>query len=134
LAIINKDDWPFSIQNIERAPMTESTRRIVAAIRAIPPGKVSGYRDVALAAGIPNGARQVAWTLHSLTDSQKLPWHRVIKACGRIALDRGDGRELQAALLRAEGVEVSDDGEVDMARYGFTSANHSVFPPAGSKP
>jgi methylated-DNA-protein-cysteine methyltransferase-like protein len=100
--------------------MTESTRRIVAAIQAIPPGKVSGYRDVALAAGIPNGARQVAWTLHSLTESQKLPWHRVIKACGRIALGRGDGRELQTALLRAEGIEVSDNGEVDMARYGFT--------------
>jgi methylated-DNA-protein-cysteine methyltransferase-like protein len=104
-----------------RIAMTESTRRIVAAIRAIPPGKVSGYRDVALAAGIPNGARQVAWTLHSLAESQKLPWHRVIKACGRLALARGDGRELQTALLRAEGVEVSGDGEVDMARYGFTS-------------
>ena len=101
--------------------MTESTRRIVAAIRTIPPGKVSGYRDVALAAGMPNGARQVAWTLHSLTESQKLPWHRVIKACGRLALARGDGRELQIELLRAEGVEVSDDGEVDMARYGFIS-------------
>jgi methylated-DNA-protein-cysteine methyltransferase-like protein len=107
--------------------MTESTRRIVAAIHAIPPGKVSGYRDVALAAGMPNGARQVAWTLHSLTESQKLPWHRVIKSCGRLALAPGDGRELQISLLRAEGVEVSDDGEVDMARYRFTSGNYSVI-------
>ncbi|MDR1412124.1 MAG: MGMT family protein [Spirochaetaceae bacterium] len=99
--------------------MTESTRRIVEAIRAIPKGKVSGYRDVALAAGMPCGARQVAWTLHSLSESQNLPWHRVIKACGRLALPEGNGRELQAALLRAEGVEVSEAGEVDMARYGF---------------
>ncbi|MDR0452376.1 MAG: MGMT family protein, partial [Treponema sp.] len=83
--------------------MTESTRRIVAAIRAIPKGKVSGYRDIAAAAGMPSGARQVAWALHSLTESQKLPWHRVIKASGRLALAEGDGRELQTALLRAEG-------------------------------
>jgi methylated-DNA-protein-cysteine methyltransferase-like protein len=103
--------------------MTESTNRIIAAIRAIPPGKVSGYRDVALAAGMPGGARQVAWTLHSLTEREKLPWHRVIKACGRIALMEGYGRELQTALLRAEGVEVSDSGEIDMTRYRFTSSN-----------
>jgi methylated-DNA-protein-cysteine methyltransferase-like protein len=101
--------------------MTELTRRIAAAIRAIPPGKVSGYQDIALAAGLPNGARQVAWTLHSLAESQKLPWHRVIKSCGRLALAEGDGRELQMSLLRAEGVEVSGRGEVDMARYRFTS-------------
>jgi methylated-DNA-protein-cysteine methyltransferase-like protein len=104
-----------------RVAVVESTRRIVAAIRAIPPGKVSGYRDVALAAGLPGGARQVARILHSLAESQKLPWHRVIKACGRLALAEGAGRELQTALLRAEGVGVSDAGEVDMARYGFIS-------------
>jgi methylated-DNA-protein-cysteine methyltransferase-like protein len=111
----------FLYQDMERIVMTESSRRIAAAIRAIPPGKVSSYRDVALAAGMPNGARQTAWILHSLTESQKLPWHRVIKTCGRLALAPGNGRELQISLLRAEGVEVSDDGEVDMARYRFIS-------------
>jgi methylated-DNA-protein-cysteine methyltransferase-like protein len=71
---------------------------------------------------MPNGARQVARILHSMSESQNLPWHRVIKSCGRLALPEGGGRELQTALLRAEGIEVSDSGEVDMARYGFTSA------------
>jgi methylated-DNA-protein-cysteine methyltransferase-like protein len=101
--------------------MIESSRRIIAAIRAIPPGRVSSYRDIALAAGMPNGARQVARILHSLGESQKLPWHRIIKADGRIALPEGGGRELQTALLRQEGVEVADNGQVDMARYGFTA-------------
>jgi methylated-DNA-protein-cysteine methyltransferase-like protein len=50
-----------------------------------------------------------------------LAWHRIIKADGSIALGEGKGRELQIALLRAEGVEVSDAGRVDMARYGFTT-------------
>jgi methylated-DNA-protein-cysteine methyltransferase-like protein len=111
--------------------MTESTRRIIAAIRAIPEGKAAGYRDIALAAGMPNGARQVAWTLHSLSESQNLPWHRVIKSCGRLALPEGGGRELQTALLRAEGVEVSDDGVVDMARFSFTSASRKKSPRHG---
>jgi methylated-DNA-protein-cysteine methyltransferase-like protein len=94
--------------------MTENTIRIIQALKAIPKGKVSSYRDVALAAGIPNGARQTVRVLHSLSEKYNLPWHRVVRSTGSIALRRGEGRDLQISLLRAEGVEVSDDGKVDM--------------------
>jgi methylated-DNA-protein-cysteine methyltransferase-like protein len=99
--------------------MTETTQRIVDVIRSVSPGKVACYRDVALAAGLLNGARQVAWTLHSLTETCALPWQRIIRADGFIALESGSGREVQIALLRAEGVEVSGAGKVDMTRYNF---------------
>jgi methylated-DNA-protein-cysteine methyltransferase-like protein len=92
---------------------SESTLRILAAIRAVPAGRVSSYRDIGFAAGLPNGARQVARILHSLGGTEKLPWHRIVKADGRIALREGNGRELQIALLRAEGVRVSTAGVVD---------------------
>ena len=98
--------------------MTEATLRIVKAIKAIPIGKVSSYRDLALAAGIPNGARQTARVLHSLSEKFDLPWHRVIRSNGTIALREGEGRELQINLLRSEGVEVSAAGSVDMLRFG----------------
>ena len=99
--------------------MIESTRRIVEAIRAVPAGKVSSYRDISLAAALPNGARHVVRVLHSMSRSENLPWHRIIKADGRIALPEGEGRELQIAMLRAEGVNVSDAGQVYIKRYGF---------------
>jgi methylated-DNA-protein-cysteine methyltransferase-like protein len=98
--------------------MHPSTSSIIEKIRAIPKGKVSCYRDVGMAAGMPNGARQVARVLHSLSEKEKLPWHRVIRADGSIALEPGAGLELQAALLRAEGVEVSEEGRVDMGKFG----------------
>jgi methylated-DNA-protein-cysteine methyltransferase-like protein len=105
--------------------MTESTARIVKAIRSIPRGKVACYRDIGIAAGMPNGARQVARALHSLTESQKLPWHRVIRADGFIAMPPDRGGDLQAALLRAEGVEAGYSAKpgglpywVDMEKYG----------------
>jgi methylated-DNA-protein-cysteine methyltransferase-like protein len=104
----------------ERAPedkTTESTLRIINALKSVAPGRVSSYRDIALAAGIPNGARQVAQVLHSMSQTQNLPWHRIIRADGRIALPWGGGREEQIALLRAEGVRVSDAGEVSPAFY-----------------
>ena len=98
--------------------MTETTSRIIKAIRAVPRGKVSCYRDIALAAGLPNGARQVVRVLHSMTEKYKLPWHRIIRADGCIALASCQGRELQTELLRAEGVEVSETGRIDLGRYG----------------
>jgi methylated-DNA-protein-cysteine methyltransferase related protein len=97
--------------------MTESTLRIIQAIKAIPKGKVSSYCDVALAAGLPNGARQVVRVLHSLSEKYDLPWYRVIRSNGSIALKEGEGKEPQIQLLRAEGVEVSPDGLVDMGRF-----------------
>jgi methylated-DNA-protein-cysteine methyltransferase-like protein len=98
--------------------MHPSTISIIEKIRSIPRGKVSCYRDIALAVGMPNGARQVVRVLHSLSEKEKLPWHRVIRADGNIALKSCAGLELQAALLRAEGVEVSEGGRVDLEKYG----------------
>jgi len=98
--------------------MTESTGRVINAVRAIPKGRVSCYRDVALAAGLPNGARQVVRVLHAMSEKYRLPWHRIIRADGSIALERCRGGDLQARLLREEGVAVSETGRVDMERYG----------------
>ena len=98
--------------------MTDSTCRIIEQILTIPKGKVSCYRDVAFKAGLPNGARQTVRVLHSLSQKHDLPWHRIIRADGRIGLKEGEGRELQISLLRDEGVEVSPAGRVDMERFG----------------
>jgi len=98
--------------------MTDSTRLIIEQILAVPQGRVSCYRDIALKAGFPNGARQVVRVLHSLSGKFDLPWHRIIRSDGSIALREGAGRELQISLLLAEGVEVSRFGKVDMGRFG----------------
>ena len=97
--------------------MTLYTRRIIEEINAIPRGKVSCYGDIARKAGLPNGARQVVRVLHSMSEKYNLPWYRILKVNGFIALESGAGAELQAALLRKEGVEVSDHGRVDLIKY-----------------
>jgi len=98
--------------------MTESTGRIINAIRAVPSGKVSCYRDIARVAGLPNGARQVVRVLHAMSEKHRLPWHRIVRADGRIALKQFQGGDVQARLLCAEGVAVSKTGQVDMGLYG----------------
>jgi len=92
------------------------TSRIIEQILAVPKGKVSSYRDIAARAGLPNGARQTVRVLHSMSEKYNLPWHRIIRSDGRIALD-GEGRDMQIALLRGEGVKVSRNGKVDKSFF-----------------
>ena len=93
------------------------TVRAVAILRAIPRGKVATYGLVAAAAGSPLGARQVVRILNSMSRAHRLPWHRVINSRGTISLPRGLGFETQRALLRREGVRVTNRGEVNLKKY-----------------
>jgi methylated-DNA-protein-cysteine methyltransferase related protein len=90
---------------------------IFAVLRAIPPGKVTTYGQVAQLAGLPRAARLVGHTLRGLPDHTALPWHRVINAQGRIALPTGSAAFLeQVARLSAEGVTVNN-GRISLSQY-----------------
>jgi methylated-DNA-protein-cysteine methyltransferase-like protein len=88
-------------------------------INAVPRGRVSSYGAIAALAGLPNGARTVVRILHSSSGSSGLPWWRIIRADGSIALRRGGGFEEQAARLADEGVKVDRNGRVDMSVFGW---------------
>ena len=87
---------------------------IIAAIQAIPRGKVATYGSVARAAGYPGAARRVAWTLHQ---SFGLNWQRVVGAGGQIKT-RGDSAIEQRLLLEAEGVRFRGR-RVDMKAHEY---------------
>ena len=92
--------------------LSEFTRAIIGAVRAIPAGEVSSYGAVAAAAGSPRAARQVVRVLASCSGKYALPWHRVVNKAGCIALKDPALALDQLARLRAEDVEVSDSGRV----------------------
>ena len=86
------------------APTPE--QRILAAIRAVSRGQVAGYGVIAQRAGLPGRARLVARILGQHEDAS-LPWHRIVRSDGRIALPPGSaGWDEQIRRLRAEGVDV----------------------------
>ena len=96
---------------------TEFHKLTIAAIKKIPSGKVATYGQIAAMAGSPRGARQVVRALHSSSDKEGLPWHRVINSQGMISLPPGRGFELQRQLLEDEGVEFDRKGRVDLKRF-----------------
>jgi methylated-DNA-protein-cysteine methyltransferase-like protein len=81
---------------------------VLRAVRAIPRGEVRSYSQVALYAGRPGAARGVGHELKELT-SPSVPWWRVIRADGTLAPSVA---QEQARRLRAEGVEVTQRGEL----------------------
>jgi methylated-DNA-protein-cysteine methyltransferase related protein len=90
----------------------EFTQRIIAAVKSVKPGQVASYGAIAAAAGNPQGARQVVRVLNIYSEKEGLPWHRIVRKDGSIALPRGGGFELQKTLLEAEGVVVDESGRI----------------------
>lgn len=92
------------------------------AVREIPPGQVLGYGHVAARVGHPRMARQVGWALAALEPGETVPWWRVIRSNGTLALQGDPGRgPLQRRLLEDEGVDFQND-KVDMRRFHWDGA------------
>jgi methylated-DNA-protein-cysteine methyltransferase-like protein len=87
-------------------------------VAAVPRGKLVSYGQVAMMAGHPRAARQVGWVLHGLPRGSKIPWQRVVNTNGYVP---SRGREFEAmeqiSRLRAEGIDVGDDGAMDLEIY-----------------
>lgn len=89
-------------------------KKVVQLIKNIPRGKVATYGLIAASAGSPRAARQVVRTLHTSSDKEKLPWHRVINSKGKISLKPNSGYEIQKAMLEDEGIIFSLDDKIDL--------------------
>jgi methylated-DNA-protein-cysteine methyltransferase-like protein len=87
--------------------------------RQIPSGRVIGYGQLAAALGSARAARQVGWAMAALPADTDVPWHRVVRSSGHLAMQGDPGRPLlQRFLLEREGVTFVGD-RVDMGRYGW---------------
>lgn len=105
-------------------------QRIWQIVAAIPYGHVATYGDVARLAGSPRAARQVGGVLSRLPEGTTLPWHRVVNRHGTISL-QGDSLLRQRDALEAEGIEVSDEGQLDLEtnRWDFRQEKGATTSP-----
>lgn len=118
------------------------------AVRAIPPGTVITYGDLAERVGLArNSARAVASVLSSRPDNDawettppeehSIPWWRVVKADGSLLSEVDDRSrawvEWARKVLTAEGVPFTNDGRVASLAQG-TSRSGGGSPGSRSKP
>ena len=94
-----------------------SYQLIYNVVRRIPRGRVATYGQVASLAGLAGHARQVGYALNALPDGTVVPWHRVVRAAGRISTRPTPGGELvQQLLLAKEGVRLDARGRIPLER------------------
>ncbi len=107
---------------MERAGMRSGGffEKVYEALKQVPKGKVVTYGQLALAVGAPRLARQVGYALHVNPQPVVIPCHRVVNRFGALAPAFAfGGQEIQAQLLRAEGVAVSEAFTVDLSIYQY---------------
>ncbi len=98
--------------------------RIYRVVRAVPAGRVATYGQVAEIAGRCT-PRMVGYAMASVPSGTDVPWHRVINSRGEISL-RGEGLDLQRALLESEGVTFDERCRVDLSEFGWTGPGVSL--------
>lgn len=81
--------------------MSEFSRQVHKVVKAIKPGKVMNYREVAEAAGSPKAWRSVGRILARNQDLH-VPCHRVIKSDGRTGGYNRGGERVKQELLEQE--------------------------------
>lgn len=98
--------------------MSHFTEKVIRYVKAIPPGKVATYGQIAELAGKPQGSRGVGWILHSCSTRHQLPWHRVLNAQGKISFEAGTHNfRQQKKRLEKEGIEFISTGKLSLAKY-----------------
>lgn len=93
-------------------------QKVYDVVKKVPKGKVITYGQIAFMVGSPRAARIVGGALHRNPEPGITPCHRVVNREGRLAPAFAfGGLDEQRRLLEQEGVEVSEDGYVDLHKY-----------------
>lgn len=86
-------------------------------VRQVPEGKVVTYGQVAKAVG-GCSARMVGYAMSALKDGRApdVPWQRVVNAQGRVSMF-GIGSAIQKTMLADEGIEFTEQDQIDLEKY-----------------
>lgn len=97
----------------------ETYIRIWQTVRVIPPGRVASYGQIADLAGLPRRARLVGKALREAPQDSGVPWHRVLRADGRIAFPAGSElARRQRDRLQQEDIVVLN-GRVNLKHFAW---------------
>jgi methylated-DNA-protein-cysteine methyltransferase-like protein len=102
-------------------PISTLMAQTFALVRACPEGRVTTYGWIARDLGYPRGARMIGWFMNEA--SRDVPAQRVINSKGELSGSWAFGSpDRMRQLLENEGIHFSDEGRVDLKRYGWDPA------------
>jgi methylated-DNA-[protein]-cysteine S-methyltransferase len=117
-AFLDGADVRFSLEPVLLDLCPPFQKKALLAEYGIPRGSVSTYRRIAAHLGTPGGARAVGNALAANPFPIVIPCHRAIRSDGMLGGYQG-GLAMKRALLRQEGVDVSENGRVGSPRLFY---------------
>ena len=84
----------------------EFNKKVWLALKLIPRGRVTTYKELAKYLGKPKAARAVGNACGANPDAPRVPCHRVVRSDGRLG-GYGRGVKKKTELLNREGVKVT---------------------------
>lgn len=97
--------------------MTSFEEKVYKAVKKIPKGRVSTYKQTAEVVNKPGSYRAVGSALNKNPFAPEVPCHRVVKSNGKIG-GYAKGSEKKKSLLKKEGIEVKND-KVNLDKFLF---------------
>ena len=98
---------------------TNFQKRVWEALKLIPKGKVTTYKEIAKFLNT-KAVRAVGSAVGKNPYAPKVPCHRVVKSNGQVGnYSGGNGVETKIELLTKEGVEIKDNKIVDFENRLF---------------
>jgi len=85
--------------------VSDFNQKVWAALKLVPHGQVTTYKEIAKFIGRPRAARAVGNACNKNPQAPAVPCHRVVKSDGRLGGYAGGVRK-KTKLLKKEGVEV----------------------------
>ena len=101
--------------------------KVYKIVRAIPPGRVMTYGQIAAILGEGYTARTVGFAMNAI-DSDDIPWQRVINSQGKCSTEKLlMPHNVQQKILEEEGVIFVKD-KVDLKKYGWKGPDEADEP------
>lgn len=91
---------------ILKSLMAIDKKKVYSLLRQIPEGKISTYKDLALAVGTKS-FRSIGQILKCNPDAPKTPCHRIVKSNGEMG-GYAFGLDRKISLLEKEGIKIAD--------------------------
>jgi O-6-methylguanine DNA methyltransferase len=108
------------VKKVKKVP-SAFAQKVYDVTSQIPRGRVSTYGAIARTLGRPDASRAVGRILGANPNPIVVPCHRVVSSDGGLrGYSAPGGVSSKAEILTSEGVEVDDDGRVDLSRYMFS--------------
>lgn len=100
--------------------MSEFQSRVLKLVSMVPRGKVTTYKELALALGKPRACRAVANALARNPNPVMIPCHRVVRSDGKIGGYKLGARRKMKLLLE-ESIKI-EKSRIDLTKHMFKLA------------